>query len=219
MRATKKQQRLQRPQRIVRKAPLTSEIQYQRTRKEINATNRRRAKDMERRVAKYLRGDRTPMSGAGAKNKGDVTVDFTNNPGKYIIECKLSSDRNKDDTPQIAIYLIWLAKLQQEALAMRAKFAILVIHYHRISQDYALVRSDHVDWILSQKSNITLIKHPERDMIYFSNGKRRSLYTLSLKELSILDNITDYQVIPYHTPDGLYYLFTLTQWRDFIEGI
>src|SRR5687767_12460961 len=83
--------------RIKRPIPLTSETQLKRTRTEVNATNRNRARSMEQRIAKYLRGDRTPASGAMAKYKGDITVDFVNNPGKYIIECKMSAGKDGND--------------------------------------------------------------------------------------------------------------------------
>ena len=72
--------------------PITSPEESERLkeeRKQRNRLNRQRAKNMERRVARYLGGDRTPQSGAG-NSKGDVAVLFTNRPGRYLVECKLT---------------------------------------------------------------------------------------------------------------------------------
>jgi len=105
--AAKKLQEKNAHYRPIRAEPLTSEAVYQRTRKEINATNRRRAGDMERRIAKYLRGQRTPSSGALAAYKGDVTIPLVDKKRKYLIECKLSAVHTQANDPVIQIVLEW----------------------------------------------------------------------------------------------------------------
>jgi hypothetical protein len=55
--------------------------------------NKQRANSMERWVAKYFGeyGNRVPMSGSAGAWKGDVLVELKNNPGKIVLECKLSA--------------------------------------------------------------------------------------------------------------------------------
>lgn len=203
-----------------------SEQQLARTRKEINATNRRRAKAMERRVAKFLNGLRIPMSGAAAKFKGDVTVDFVNNPGKYIVECKLSDAISINKHPQIVIRLDWFTKIQQEAAAMRAKFGILVIHYHGDKSDYVFLRSDHLDWMYTKSDRAYVIdaiiaaRLIPFDIMRFSSGKLRSLYGLEDRDIHrILQDFHGFNVGAVSTPDGTYYVMELRQFRDLMEGI
>jgi hypothetical protein len=211
---------------IKRSIPLTSEVQFVRTRKEINATNRRRGKEMERRVAKFLDGARTPMSGAAAKFKGDVTVDFINNPGKYIIECKLSDGTNGSNQPQVVLQLKWFAKIQQEAAAMRAKFGVLIIHYHGFKNDYVFVRSDHLDWIFTKSKYSMIIdtiiglRIIPKDIMRFANGKLRTLYGMEMREIEQMMIVVEgFRVAAVNTPDGTYYIFDLQQFRDLMEGI
>lgn len=182
---------------------------------------------MERRVAKYLQGDRTPSSGAMAKYKGDVTVDFVNNPGKYIIECKLSAGMSRSNQPAIVMTLSWFAKIQQEAAAMRAKFGVLIIHYHKLRDDYVFIRSDHVAW-LETKSNradvireIILARIEAHDIMRFSNGKTRTLFQLEQRwiENNYFREINGYKAGAVNTPDGTYYIFNLQQFRELMEGV
>lgn len=215
-------------QKPIRPIPLTSDAQLERTRKDINATNRRRAKDMERRIAKYLQGERTPASGAMARHKGDITIDFVSNPGKYIIECKLSAAKSGHQS-QIAIHLDWFAKIQQEAAAMRAKFGVLIIHYHGLKDDFVFVRSDHLDWIFTKSKYASVIDAMimqlgvgivPKDIIRFDNGKLRKLFTLEHRRIiEIFMNIDGFNVAAVNTPDGTYYIFELQQFRDLMEGI
>lgn len=198
-----------------------------RTRKEINATNRRRAKEMERRVAKFLNGLRIPMSGAAANFKGDITVDFVNNPGKYIIECKLSDDLSGSNLPQLVIELKWFAKMQKEAAAMRAKFAVLVIHYHGLRDDYVFVRTDHLDWLFTKSIRADVInaiiaaRIDAKDIMRFGNGKLRTLFALEQRviEDQLFRVINGYKVGAVNTPDGTYYVFELKQFRELMEGV
>lgn len=108
----------------------------EKNRKEINRLNRQRAKAMEKRVARYLDGTQTPQSGAGSA-KGDILIDFINRPGKYMIECKLSSE-TVDGEASLTVYKAWIDKMYKDAKAMRALFPVLVIHYHNRHGDYVL---------------------------------------------------------------------------------
>lgn len=96
----------------------------------INAQNRRRAKEMERNVAKYLEGLRVPYSGSGVQ-KGDCDV-VTDKIGRVFIECKYSAGRHKTGEPNIRIDFRWLDKMATDAVSMRAKFAALVFQYHNV---------------------------------------------------------------------------------------
>lgn len=211
--------------RIKRPIPLTSEDQLKRTRTQVNATNRNRARSMEQRIAKYLRGDRTPASGAMAKYKGDITVDFVNNPGKYIIECKMSAGKDGNDNKQIGIQFSWFPKIKQEAAAMRAKFGILVIHYHNAKGDYVFVDDLTLTWLMAYSpfsSALSRIKHVPFviDMRFKKNNEPRAVYSLKLQHIE--DTFTDIEgikVVKALVPEGMYYIFTLQQYRDLLEGI
>jgi hypothetical protein len=130
--------------------PLTSETQLQDTVRKRNATNKRRSKDMERRIARTLRGRRVPMSGAAAQYKGDVEIPFVNFPGKYIIECKLSSQKNEEHGSFIVVKFEWLPKLHAEVISMSAKFGVLIINFLGSTRDYVFVRRDIVDMLLNK---------------------------------------------------------------------
>ncbi len=105
-----------------------------------NNTNKRRSKEMERRIAKYLGGRRVPFSGAGDV-KGDVLVN--SKYGMCIIECKLSEAWNGYyDCPEIKLAFAWLDKLFTEVKHMGARFGALVFHYHNVREDYVMIEQD-----------------------------------------------------------------------------
>jgi len=110
-------------------------------RRAINAQSKRRAREMERRVAKFLGGHRVPMSGAGAI-KGDCEV-FTDAIGRVFIECKYSAGIHPSYGPTFHLQMKWFPKLEQDAEIMRARIAALVFRYHdkRLS-DYVIIRTD-----------------------------------------------------------------------------
>ena len=125
--------------------PITSPAKFKQIdnrRKEINRLNRQRAKAMEKRVARYLDGTQTPQSGAGSA-KGDILIDFTNRPGKYMIECKLSSVRVKC-VPMMQLLKKWIPKMNRDATSMRAQFPILVFHFHDVSGDWVVVETSNL---------------------------------------------------------------------------
>jgi len=212
--------------RVVRPEPLTSEAVYKRTRKQINATNRRRAGDMERRIAKYLRGQRTPSSGALAAYKGDVTIPFADKKKKYLIECKLSAIVGNKGEGRIQLVLEWFDKMQRDAISANAQFAILIIHYHQSSKDYVFIRKDHLNWVrkrsilTEQLSALYNADVPTYDLMHFDSGKVRVLYGLLQPVLEkFFTTINGYDVAKVRVPDGEYYILRLDQFRDFMEGV
>jgi hypothetical protein len=190
--------------------PITSKAaldELKAERKERNRLNRQRAKAMERRVAKYLGGDRTPQSGAGS-TKGDVTVLFSNRPGRYVIECKLTElfDRHG---PSISISKAWLSKIHLEAQQMSAVFGMLVYRYHARQDDYVLIRS-----IDLQKVVKNVVETPH--VLDFSKSKAKTFAmplerSLLCKEPpGVVCVLVDYVV---------YYLMTLERFKEMIEDV
>ncbi len=107
--------------------------------KKIIATNKRRAAAMERRVMDYLDGYRVPMSGAGSiKGDGLGYCEL----GPFIVECKYSAQLGKANVPRLFLDTRWLKKLELEVKYMRARFGVLVGHFHDIKHDYAFIRKD-----------------------------------------------------------------------------
>lgn len=184
---------------------------------------------MESRVANYLNGLRIPMSGAAAKFKGDVTVDFVNNPGKYIIECKLSDDLSQGEVggvPRLRLTLKWFPKIQQEALAMNARFGVLIIHYHGIPTDYVFIRSDHLNWVSTKSARSSILESiieeriPAADIMRFADGKLRSSYGIEQRFIERgFKEVYGYKTMTVLLPDGTYYIFTLQHFRELMEGV
>ena len=102
-----------------------------------NAKNKQRGRDMEIRIAKYLSGNRVPMSGSGSiKGDGQVFCDH----GYLFVECKHSAVVDVCGVPRIRIPFNWLSKMELQAGYMKAALAVLVFHFHAARmQDYALV--------------------------------------------------------------------------------
>ena len=108
----------------------------------IRATNKRRAKEMERDVTKRLNGRRTPMSGAGMI-KGDGIVYLPHDGGLCVLECKLTERVHQTQGPIIALQVRWFDKLLADVSAMKglgAKFGILIIKFVYIREMYVFVR-------------------------------------------------------------------------------
>ena len=100
-------------------------------RKRINAKNKARAKAMEQRIAKYLNGNRVPMSGSGTL-KGDCFVPFDEYRTIYV-ECKLT------EKEKITMYQAWLEKVDVESKAMRCIFGMIVVHFIMQRGDYTFI--------------------------------------------------------------------------------
>lgn len=206
-------------------APLTSEKQINDTVKAINLKNKQRAKAMERRIAKVLRGRRVPMSGAAAQYKGDVEIPFVNYPGKYIIECKLSAQLQKNTyEPMMRITFSWFPKLHQEAKNMAAKFGVLIIHFQNFTNDYVFVRRDIVDKLITYyHTPFSLELMDLRDITPILDwrtvrGKSRVSYNVYRKELE--DNMKDvkgFKGVRVLIPDGEYLVLHLDTFNTMVS--
>lgn len=192
-------------------APITSKGRFKQidnARKEINRMNRQRAKAMERRIAKYLDGTQTPQSGAGSA-KGDILIDFINRPGKYMIECKMSSLR-VNNIPKLQLTKAWIPKMIQDAKQMRALFPILVYHFHEKAGDYV---------IINQKDLQRLFIFPEQLDTTEPNKKH---YDTDAKSAVIFATWSDLcKKPPYYSllsiDNVLYYHMTLEYFRDLVK--
>lgn len=192
-------------------APITSKGNFKQVderRKEINRLNRQRAKAMERRVARYLDGTQTPQSGAGSA-KGDILIDFINRPGKYMIECKLSSLR-RNNIPKLQLTKAWIPKMIADAKAMRALFPILVYHYHEKAGDYVIINCTDL-----HKINV----YPEKLDDTEPNKKEHNTYSKSAVFFSTWSDIC--KSPPYYSllsvDNVLYYHMTLEYFRDIVK--
>lgn len=164
---------------------LTSAIELENARlerKKINAANKARAKQMEREVAKYLRGNRTPGSGAFAAYKSDVQVEFANFPGKYIIECKLTQSKLADGNKTIYVNFKWLYKLQEEVKAMNARFGVLITHFYKTAyhKDFVFIRMEDLRYIMY---NLACPYVSDILAVEDAINKQLALYGNELKEL------------------------------------
>lgn len=213
---------------IKRPIPLVSEVQLDNKRKEINATNRSRSKSHERRVAVLLHGNRIPMSGAMKGYKGDVIVPFINNPGNYLIECKLTAQIDNARGGNLMIKLSWFEKLLNEVEdTLGCKFGVFVFHYHNhsILQDYVLIREQDAimiankypshmsDTVLQLATTVPYID------IRTMNGRPRKVYNVN--ETTIGQAMMQKNGINsagLHTPYGKYLIFYLQDFKDFIAS-
>lgn len=112
-------------------------------RKSINAQNKRRGKQMERRVMKELGGTRVPMSGSGSI-KGDGMI-MHPRIGYIFVECKMSAAMDARGKQRLNVSYSWFDTMDVQASVMNARFPILVIHHHDATQDYVIVRSDYFE--------------------------------------------------------------------------
>lgn len=195
--------------------PITSPAELERLKEEKrqrNRLNKQRAKAMERRIAKYLGGDRTPQSGAGS-SKGDVTVLFANRPGRYLIECKLT-EQFRADEPSITLSKIWLTKIQAEAQQMKALFGILIFRYHFRQHDYVLIRAKDLH-ALGNASRFDSLQAPER--LEFNNPKAKTV-TFGLTKASLATKYPE-SLVCVTIDYVLYYLTTLVNFKELVDSI
>ncbi len=211
-----------------KKPPLTSENELDRTVAKRNALNKQRSKAMERRIAGTLRGRRIPMSGAAAQYKGDVEIPFYNYPGKYIIECKLSAQRNSStNEPEMRLNFEWFPKIQDEAKSMAAKFGILIIHFHGFNNDYVFLKRSVVELLMQRyRSNFSddlmymLGLTPLIDLRYNKDGSSRSGYKVRRYELE--DNMTEVKGLKgmrLLLPDSEYLVVHLDTYKAITEHL
>jgi len=204
--------------------PLTSEEQYQKTRKEQNALNRSRSKAMENRVAKTLRGRRVLLSGAAAAYKGDVEVRFNNYPSGYIVECKLSA-QSKEQEPHIKIQFYWFPKMHEEAINMGSKFCVLIVNFLGNTRDYVFVRRDIVDVLIHRyhspyADTLTKLMLDTKTLDIRANksGKLLIGYTLSRSELERnMTTVGTMSGVRILMPDGEYLVLHIDDWYKAVE--
>jgi hypothetical protein len=159
-------------------------------RKKINKRNKKRARQMEQRVARFLKGNRVPMSGSGTL-KGDCFVPFDEYRTIYV-ECKLTE---KDS---LKIVQTWLTKILQVSVAMRCLFGILVIHF----VGYA------GDWVLIHESDTIKFNNPIADGI----DVWETVY--EKKAINMTRTFTSKTPIWIQTLSGKWLILTLSDFKD-----
>lgn len=195
--------------------PITSKAAFKKIderRKEINRLNRQRAKAMEKRVARYLDGLQTPQSGAGSA-KGDILIDFTGRPGKYMIECKLSSALQRG-IPKMQISKSWITKMNKDAKAMRALFPVLVYHYHDRQGDYVIVAQNDL-----HKIGVYPEKYSDAESQYKQFNTTAKTVVLVLPFSEVCKQPPYYSLLTIN--DVVYYHTTLEYFRSMLrkEGV
>jgi Holliday junction resolvase len=170
-------------------------------RKRINARNKTRSRQMEMRVARYLKGNRVPMSGSGSL-KGDCFVPYDEYRTIYV-ECKLT------EKGAFYIYQKWLEKMLRESNAMRCVFPILVIHFVGDSQnrDLVFIPESAVTWMENQTGHV-LADQIESDG--FSYEKDRII---------IWNNRETRSPAYYKTLHGEWLLLYLFQFKEYLDRI
>lgn len=206
----------------IRVKPLTSEYELEKTRTEINAINRRRAKEMERRVAKFLKGNRVPASGAMMGMKGDCYIPLVNS-GQYLVECKLSAHKAYD-APTIILDLRWFDKILKDTKSMNARFGILVIHYHGMKEDYVFVDTSGMRLIAMHSVHgltVDAIRYEIKPLdISKINNKTRSMYGLQQKVLeNMFVTVRGFKAAAFIVSSGVWYVFKLSEFRDLMENV
>jgi len=173
---------------------------------------------MERRIAKALKGNRTPSSGAMFHSKGDVKVSMT--VGHYLIECKLSSQHHDTD-PQIKLVFDWFTKHQKDVVSMGSSFGIFIIHYTNYKGDYVLIRRKDIESLLGSHQipfASTIRRLLDTEYILQTShtlaGKPRTMYNLRKSEIttncSTIDMIKGMRI---SFPDAEYLLLDFEVWR------
>lgn len=102
-----------------------AEFRKQEIRKRNN-TNRQRSRNQERQIAKYLGGQRIPMSGAGML-KGDG---LWNSPlGLIVYECKYSAAHNPTYGKALRFQHEWIEKHERDMKSMGTDLGFIVISF------------------------------------------------------------------------------------------
>lgn len=206
--------------------PLTSEETLKKTRTQITKLNKSRSKAMERRIARILRGRRIPMSGAAPQFKGDVEIRFVNNPGGYLIECKLSAQKDyKDATPEIRLQFDWFTKLQIEVKATDgAKFGVLIVHYKGHGNDYVFMRREDVQLLMERYhvgyNLMPFITMPGLDLRTKANGIPRVGHSIYKSVIdSNMQTIDGIRAAKFILPDTEYIVFYIQDFKDIVEDL
>jgi len=209
---------------IMRKVPITSLEVLKETRAKITRTNRRRSSEMERRIAKYLQGDKTPQSGSGL-TKADCIIPLVNHPGRYLVECKLSSQKRKGVMPMIRLEYEWLSTLKKHVFAMKSRFGILIIHFMHRGTDYVFINLEDIP-LLDTLSDSHMFTRLLKTEVYTYTDKERITITLYHDELTKMldagEKRTAYQSAILIMHIGSYLCIPLTLFKTLLrneEGI
>lgn len=175
-----------------------------------NMQSKRRAAEMERFVAKFLGGNRIPMSGAGTM-KGDCDV-VTDKIGKVFIECKYSAQIDAKRGPMVRITYQWLDKMHKDALTMHAKFAALIFRYHdqRLSS-YVIISTDVLEkyWDIGCIVGAAVIDTNERSgHTMFKKHLEQAMVAHERKEPFVVLKCNR----------GLYAITTIAKFKEIIHG-
>ena len=178
-------------------------------RAEIARQNKRRGKEMEKKVAKILKGNRVPMSGAGSI-KGDCTAPLDEYRTIYV-ECKMTA-RKVENNYLFSIPHEWFHKIEREAKAMRSVFGILVIQWFRLPEYWVFMPLDKLHF-LEEAKDINL-KH------WITERKE----TGELKKIRLTNNYTRNQFLAgnrvYDVPNhqtGENKTWIVVSMNDFVE--
>jgi hypothetical protein len=211
-----------------RDIPLTSIEQYKATRAKINKVNRDRAKFMERRVAKFLCGNRVPGSGAFTGYKGDGKIRMKNDHF-FLIECKLSANNHKLYGKGIPFLAKWLEKHINDTNAMKCVFGIFVLHHHETAVDYVLWRIEDVQnyllehsTVLTEDLSLTIDNIPPDSIIDYEfkpNGTLRRTYDIWHERLekTFVKSKFGLRVMIIHTYIGNYLVLPLVDFKSVIK--
>lgn len=167
------------------------------------------------------------MSGAHKGFKGDVIIPLIYNPGRYIIECKMSATITDYGVPKLNFLMSWFIKLKDEVRSMNAQLGVFVLHYHNnnILKDYVLIHEDDVTKILTRYPSaltdevVTLYdKATIIDIRTMQNGRTLKAYRFvkNIVERDMID-INGIKGVKYLTNDGIYLLMYLQDFRTVME--
>lgn len=203
----------------------------------IARLNKGRANRMESKIAKFFVENGNEITGEGGRVsnrvigsgalggwKGDVIVELKNNPGKMLIECKLSSAyHNTYLCPQMRMEYKWLTKLQEDVATTGAKWGVLVIHFHNTRDFYTIIRREDLE-LLRDRYHVhdidPLLALPLHDWQYHNNGQTRTGYTIiKVKLQEMLISVGLSKAARFLTPHGEYIIMSLTSYRDLIADI
>lgn len=180
----------------------------------IRKLNKRRAKDMEKEVCKYLGASRTPMSGAGFV-KGDGILYLPNDQGIAVIECKVSSALHSTYGADISIQTKWIEKLISDTSALKglgARFGFIVLRWHTWRERAVLIPTMYLP-IIEKLLDVTI---PRNDTIvsgYTKIGK--PMAGIHFFRIKFKDRIGS----TLTTAKGDCYITTLEQLKEWIDNV
>lgn len=174
-----------------------SDFEHPLSRAYIAKRNKDRSRRQEQRIAKYLSGNRVPMSGSGAI-KGDCVVPFDEYRSIFV-ECKFT----EKDT--MKIYIPWLDKIIEDGRTMRAMFGILVISFYRHTNDYVLISPQGVVQLRKYLGDETFDAIPTHATAYTGN--------------TIPVNKTPEVCRYIQTPHGVWLHTNLAKFKEWLEQI